>query len=1455
MGPSLPTYLLSSRSQELWSHRTMDTLNRSQLGPGCKTPAVVQKGPLDLIETGKGLKVQTDKPHLVSLGSGRLSTAITLLPLEEGRTVIGSAARDISLQGPGLAPEHCYIENLRGTLTLYPCGNACTIDGLPVRQPTRLTQGCMLCLGQSTFLRFNHPAEAKWMKSMIPAGGRAPGPSYNPGSAESESLVNGNHTAQPATRGPSACGSHSSLVSSIEKDLQEIMDSLVLEEPGAAGKKPAATSPLSPMANGGRYLLSPATSPGAMSVGSSYENTSPAFSPLSSPASSGSCASHSPSGQEPGPSVPPLVPARSSSYHLALQPPQSRPSGARSSESPRMGRKGSHERPPSPGLRGLLTDSPAATVLAEARRTTESPRLGGQLPVVAISLSEYPSSGARSQPTSIPGSPKFQPPVPAPRSKIGTLQDRPPSPFREAPSTERVLTTSPSRQLVGRTFSDGSATRTLQPPESPHLGRRGLDSMRELPPLSPSLSRRALSPLPARTTPDPKLSREVAESPRPRRWAAHGASPEDFSLTLGARGRRTRSPSPTFGESLAPRKGSFSGRLSPAYSLGSLTGASPRQSPRAQRKLSSGDLRVPMPRERKNSITEISDNEEDLLEYHRRQRQERLREQEMERLERQRLETILNLCAEYSRADSGPEAGELPSIGEATAALALAGRRPSRGLAGAIVVPGRSGEECGGASQRLWESMERSDEENLKEECSSTESTQQEHEDAPGTKLQGEVLAVEEERAQVLGRVEQLKARVKELEQQLQEAAREAEMERALLQGEREAERALLQKEQRAVDQLQEKLVALDAGIQKERDKEADALETETKLFEDLEFQQLERESRVEEERELAGQGLLRSKAELLRSVTQRKERLAVLDSQAGQIRAQAVQESERLAREKNAVLQLLQKEKERLTVLERRYHSLTGGRPFPKTTSTLKEAQLLISESSEMGQETKALCPSPRSSQAGASSVPLTPPVSTQLCPKAQEMEKLLPPAVDLEQWYQELMAGLGTGLAAASPRSSPPPLPAKASRQLQVYRSKMDGEAASPLPRTRSGPLPSSSGSSSSSSQLSVATLGRSPSPKSVLLAQNGTSSLPRNLAATLQDIETKRQLALQQKADLPPAEPLPPDDPAGHQVIEGQRRRLAELKQKAAAEAQCQWDALHGAAPFPAGPSGFPALMHHSILHHLPAGRERGEEGEHAYDTLSLESSDSMETSISTGGNSACSPDNMSSASGLDMGKIEEMEKMLKEAHAEKSRLMESREREMELRRQALEEERRRREQVERRLQSESARRQQLVEKEVKLREKQFSQARPLTRYLPNRKEDFDLKTHIESSGHGVDTCLHVVLSSKVCRGYLIKMGGKIKSWKKRWFVFDRLKRTLSYYVDKHETKLKGVIYFQAIEEVYYDHLRSAAKSPNPALTFCVKTHDRLYYMVAPSAEAMRIWMDVIVTGAEGYTQFMN
>ncbi|XP_046891300.1 pleckstrin homology-like domain family B member 1 isoform X1 [Hypomesus transpacificus] len=1323
----------------------------------------------------------------------------------------------------------------------------------------------MLCFGQSAFFRFNHPEEAYRMKSMMPEGGRGSTGGYRL-HTDSESLANGNHQPGPAQSQPQPAPGvrteHSAIVSSIEKDLQDIMDSLIMDDPqpsSSDSKKPpgghpiphSPLSPLSPMVNGGgRYLLSPPTSPGAMSVGSSYENTSPPFSPLSSPsaASSGSY-TPSPGGAPLDPSLPP-IPVRSSSYNYSTQPPIPQPrttlssysgssGGQKVQESPRLQRKALLEAPPSPkpGRRSLGHDG------------SESPR---QTHLLA-SPSSLSEAGSHSR-SSVPSSPRLTPKFPhspsaspsSPRSRSGTvLQERPASPFREQASlAERSLSASPSRQFAQppRPFQppldpivhiiQGAPPlqqhpRSLNPPESPRLVRRNLElssgggnSMRELPPLSPSMMRRGMGvpvlpgalpgTIPTLRTPDSPsvLGRLVPESPRLRRKAS--SPPEE---QFGRGGVRARSPSPTSGLILegggsgggAGRKASFGNALSPAYSLGSLPGSSPLSSPLGHRKMSAGarelrGMHAGM-RERKNSISEISDNEDELLEYHRRQRDERLREQEMERLERQRLETILNLCAEYNKVDSpSPGSGPVPGLG-----LGGEGGRMGFpvGLGEASVRRGSLENLLASSQLRLAQRQRESDEDNQKEEeCSSTESTHQEVRTppprSPGRGLSNgdrqqedsgsgcgsgsggrlELGYLEEERVRVLARVDELKTRLTELEQQLQESKQEAEMERALLQGERQAEQEQIEAESEIIAQLQHKLSDLENTIQRAKHKEranvdaerralesqqeslaelqkqlhncpeslreqlqeqlkreGEALESGTKQFEDLEFQQLERESSLEEERETISQQLLQERAEYHSSMADRKEKVSALESQANQLGLQAAQECDRLAKDRSLVLQMLHKEKERLSSLEKRYLSLTGGKSFPKSSSTMKE-----------------------------------------------------------------------------------------------VFRSKLDSEAGQTVLRSKPG------SGSGSTLQYGAATLGRNTS-RSPLLVASSTGSLPRNLATTLQDIETKRQLALQQK---------------GQQVIEEQRRRLAELKQRAAVEAQCQWDALHGSQPLLYAPAG-PSMVHHSILHHQPAAGGPG--GERPYDTLSLESSDSMDTSISTENNSACSPDNMSSASGMDALKIEEMEKMLKEAHLEKARLIESRERETLARRHMLEEERRRREDVERRLQDETSHRLQLVEKEVKMRAKNFSQARPMTRYLPIRKEEFDLRCHVESSGHNVDTCYHVILTDKMCKGYLVKMGGKIKSWKKRWFVFDRLKRTFSYYVDKHESKLKGVIYFQAIEEVYYDHLRSATKSPNPSLTFCVKTHDRLYYMVAPSPEAMRIWMDVIVTGAEGYTQFLN
>jgi len=98
----------------------------------------------------------------------------------------------------------------------------------------------------------------------------------------------------------------------------------------------------------------------------------------------------------------------------------------------------------------------------------------------------------------------------------------------------------------------------------------------------------------------------------------------------------------------------------------------------------------------------------------------------------------------------------------------------------------------------------------------------------------------------------------------------------------------------------------------------------------------------------------------------------------------------------------------------------------------------------------------------------------------------------------------------------------------------------------------------------------------------------------------------------------------------------------------------------------------------------------------------------------------------------------------------------------------------------------------------------------------------------------------------------MGTKVKTWNKRWFVFDREKKSLLYYMDKSENKPRGGIYFQTIEDVFVDHMRTV-KSPNSRLTFCVKTYDKAYYLVAKSPEALSIWIDVIFTGAEGYQEF--
>ncbi|XP_047665282.1 pleckstrin homology-like domain family B member 1 isoform X7 [Tachysurus fulvidraco] len=1384
----------------------MNTLNRNVSDYGRQTHQVLQGTPLDLIETGKTLKVQAERPHLVSLGSGRLSTAITLLPIPEGKTTLGNGKTDINIQGPGVAALHCYIENQAGTITLFPCGNPCSMDGLAVTKPVRLSQGCMLCFGQTAFFRFNHPEEALRMKSMMPEGNAGLSSIYR-GHSEPHGVLNGNHQPVPHER---VRPGHGPLAHSVEKDLQDIMDSLTLTDSQASStgkhpEHPIPHSPLSPMSNGGsRYVLSSPASPETMSVGSSYENTTPPFSPISSPSIASS----------PGPRVDLANSSLHSTFrHHTVQPPVPHPrqsaarigtssGGRKVQESPRLPRK-------------ILTDTPPShqgqNQDVQVRGGPEGSRSVFGFTGDAGRIMNFSSSSSSS-----------------PRSSTGST-------FQESPTVD-----------VG-VQSIQANSRSLVPPERPQSTRLAIEPnnstpVRERPPPSPSTPRYMLQGVPVLPGALPGVSptirsqtkKGVPESPRQHRQVTVGGD------APGIRGLRARSPSPV---SAVPNdQATCSGRqkvgagINQIPGLSTQVGISPLNSPRSQRKNPTETWTIqPRARERKNSISEINDDEDELLEYHRWQRDERIKEQEMERLERQRLETILSLCAEYNKGDPVVDmetgrAGQFPET---------EGQRPGPDLVGVAV------QHSHAHTHRLGEC----DDENQKEECSSTESQHQEHEDTAGMGQQ-ELGYLVEERVRILARVEELKARVTELEQQLQDSRQEVEMERALLQGERRAELDQVEAELEIINQIQLKMSEVEKNIQREKEKgranvsaerdvlarlrdgyselksqvhkcpeslrehlqeqlarKAEALESGSKRFEDLEFRQLECESSLEEEKETVTRQLLQEKAEYQRSVAKRKEKMAALEIHANQLGMQAAKDSERMAKDRTMVLQMLHKEKERLATMEKRYQCLTGGKTFPSSSNTMQEDYVTVSQLNQlfgMHKVDHSTSATVQSFQAIVADPVLSNHMSQ--CDPAQslsaeaERNKPLVPRLDLERWYQDIMAVGDTSNAC------PPPLPAKSfstRRTMQMYRCKQDGAN------------------------------GTSTQPNAGIAGRNTpTKSLP-DLSAPHLDTESKN-LALEGK---------------GLQTCDDSRFFTTELKARLETDPQCHWGVPQGSHSQLNGPFTAPAapMVHHSILHHQapPAGGQ-------AYDTLSLESSDSMETSISTGNNSTCSPESGSGLAGL---RLEEMEKMLKEAQQEKARLVESREREAQARRQLLEEERKRREEVERRLEEETAHRQRLVEEEVKMREKQSSQARPMTRYLPIRKEEFDLRSHVESAGHCIDTCPYVIIAEKMCKGHLVKMGGKIKSWKKRWFVFDRLKRTFSYYVDKHETKLKGVIYFQAIEEVYYDHLRSATKSPNPSLTFCVKTHDRLYFMVAPSPEAMRIWMDVIVTGAEGYTQFMT
>ncbi|XP_055737510.1 pleckstrin homology-like domain family B member 1 isoform X9 [Salvelinus fontinalis] len=1330
------------------------------------------QSPLDLIDTGKCLKVQTATPHLVSLGSGRLSVAITLLPLKEGVTRIGRedavVPQDITIQGVGIEAEHCIIINTSGVIILDPCGNLCSLDGVPVTSTVPLTQGYSLCLGQSYFFRFNHPEEASRMKSMLPQ--KSP---VSPLAYSTDYLKFSSDYSHGVVGGAgSARGMRSA------SELRDLMDTL-------QRKKIALETSL--RANGD-------SSPSYFSM-----TQSPPTTPVTSPTSMSS-AYQEQARRFYGSDRPPL------SVKAAAPPSPSRRSDPPSSRSS-MTRNQSYQSQdsllasPGDGRRQLNPNSSPLLSMWNGGGSSNSVAGGESLSSPPLRSSLSPTSGA----ASVPSSPRLgrrshgnHEPTPSNRTRkysagsIGGMMGShslslprlcPSSSPRSHDNGALVLSTLPPTSRRSEPLRNSSHNNSQnhttnsnynhnqttnfnysQAQNMNHKGNQGegVVSISLSSPKSPTQATPDVTvPFRSGGSSSPRVAKKLSltstsstSSLQEPEWPAScGVSPGP-ELFFGEREHRGGNLEPGLG--LGERRQSFGkGGLEPGFGLGerrqsfgkggvepSLGLGERRQSfgkggiepglGLGERRQSFGKGGVGLGagvtppggfRARSGSISSLSGKEE-LTDYHHRQRDERLREQEVERLERQRLETILSLCSELGQSEQDRERGvgssvdtgvglaDLQKINRELEKLQVSDDDESESVFSDSTVNGNgagSGSENGyyGNDEERPVRQRRSSG-HRDNRAESPAISLRSSATSPTVRLPrtNRALVEEGQRRQEVTRVEEERIQVLNNMEELEQKIKELDNQMDESLREVEVERALVEAEQQA--EL--------AALQQERD----ALETLNTKMSDMEQQ---------------AQNQKTLNSEVLEAETKRFEDLEFQQLERESRHDEEKEENTQLLREIADYQRSTITRKERLVALNKQAGQITQQAQREKD-SFLKER--------------------------------------TNLQMMLQREKDNL---ASVERKYADLTGGRGFPLSPISLKEH--------FRSLEERKRLVKGGAhlSDTLPRKKTPSIVTP--------QFNCATLGRSmPNKSHQPLVQSSScgSILPRAMSVSNRDTDKRR-------------------------LHKGQP------SSRAASQSNVYLD-TYGYC-------------------------DNGQ----AYDTMSVDSSDSMETSIS-----ACSPDNVSCASMSNVTKLEEMERLLRQAQAEKNRLIEHKEQEMESRKQALEEERRRREDLEKRLQEETNRRQKLIDREVKLREKQRAQSRPLTRYLPVRKDDFDLKAHIESAGHSADTCFHLSLTEKTCRGFLVKMGGKIKTWKKRWFVFDRNRRTLSYFSDKHEAKLKGVIYFQAIEEVYYDHLKNAHKSPNPCLTFSVKTHDRVYYMVAPSPEAMRIWMDVIVTGAEGYTQFM-
>ncbi|KAL1248569.1 hypothetical protein QQF64_021887, partial [Cirrhinus molitorella] len=838
--------------------------------------------PLDLIDTGKGLKVQTTTPHLVSLGSGRLSVAITLLPLKEGVTRIGRddapVPQDITIEGPGIEAEHCRIENRGGVITLDPCGHLCSLDGVPVTKPTQLTQGYTLCLGKSYIFRFNHPEEANRMKNMLPQK-----------SPVSPLVYSTDYLKFSSDFSHCLGGSGSRGMRSVS-ELRDLMDTL-------QKKKQALENSL--RANGD-------SNPSYFSMTQSPPTTPNLLSPIttSSPISYQEQTRRLYSSERPPLAV--KVPAHSSSS----MPPSPRRSDPRE-------RDGSL-----PYSRSMIRNQSQDSLLLN---TSDSRRAGTSSSALSMwngsssgaSDSLPPTPGGGSGAASMPSSPRLSRRFNTPDAgRNGGLE---PVPRQRKYSAGSLTGMSSHSRSLPRLYRPADTQLTL-PPNHRMIGAQNGHS--EV--VSISLSNK---PGIQQTVAPPDVTMTSGEATSPRQ--AKKVSLTSTSCFSEVDRQAMRGPSPALEIGLGERRQSFgkaglgppSGFRERKGSISSLSGKEELQDyHQRQRDERLREQEVErLERQRLETILNLCSGlgraeqdktglaVADLQKINKELEKLQVSDDESTFSDSASLSASISAENDYGLKAQETQVGEERQVRQRKNSGHREVRAEMTAVLGSAPTP----------SPRL------------------TRINKQAEDD---TQLKLDVRRIEEDRIQVLNNMEELELKIKDLDNQMEESIRELEVERALLEGEQDSETAQLQQEKDALEQLKEKMADIENKVQTEKSQDAETLEVETKRFEDLEFQQLERESRQDEEKETQTQHILREIAEYQRNTVTRKERLLALKKQYTQISQQAQRDKDNFVKEKNNLQMMLQREKENLVNLEKKYSELTGALGFPVSPISMKE-------------------------------------------------------------------------------------------------------------------------------------------------------------------------------------------------------------------------------------------------------------------------------------------------------------------------------------------------------------------------------------------------------------------------------------------------------------------------------------------------------------------------------------